>query len=82
MKAWRVDCGDEWCVLIFAPSRTKAKAVFKKWGPSSYNYDYEWTDIHAVRHTPLDGMVDCEKIYESHEDLPEGIKFWDECEGV
>lgn len=76
MKAWRVDDGDEWCVLVFAPTRSRAKSLFKKKGPSTYNHDYSWVDIHATRHPELDNMIDHEKLYDSPEELPEGVVFW------
>lgn len=77
MKAWRVDCGDGWCCLVMAPTRSKAKALFRNNGPA-FPHDYEYIDIRALRRTDLDGLTDCEKIFESPDDLPEGVEFWSE----
>ncbi len=76
MKAWRVDDGDEWCVLVFEPTRSRAKSAFKENGPALYNMDYEWVGIRAIRHPALDGMIDHEALFDSPDGLPEGVTFW------
>jgi len=81
MKAWKVYNCDEWFVLVFAPTRSRAKMIFKEQGPSIYNYFLEWIGIHAVRHPELDGMTDQEALFDSLCDLPDGVTFWPEDEG-
>jgi len=80
MKAWKVDNGDTWYVLVFAPTRSRAKLAFKENSPVLFNFDYGWTDIHAIRHPELDDMIDNEALFDSPDDLPDGVTFWPEDE--
>ena len=71
MKAWRVDCGDKWCCLVMATTRSRAKMVFCHSGPA-----IEYIHVRAIRRPELDGLVDHEKLYDSPDDLPDGVTFW------
>lgn len=70
MKAWHVHDGDpqEYSLLVFAPTRSRAKLVGFRQGPGdTYNY----LDMQATRAPRWDGIRDTEGIIETNDDLPE-----------
>ena len=64
--------GAEWCTLIHAESRGKAKYNFQQWGPLSPD-DCYWVDIWVKRYPGLD-----DKPFTKETLAEAGFKFTDE----
>lgn len=78
MKAWRAwPDGEEWSVLIYAPTRGRARYLLIHKGALS-KWDIDWNDARATREPKWDGLMKTECVIDSADDLPPGAPdgFW------
>lgn len=78
MKAWLVFHDDSWCLMVFAETRNRAKALASEKGPC----DMPYVECRAVRLPDYDVHASSEQVMVTNDDLPDGAPdYWeDECE--
>jgi len=77
LKAYRVNLpGDDFCLLVFAPTRGKAKIHADRWGPREYNF--EFIELRAVRMSEMDKYAEGETSYIvwSNDELPDSAPMF------
>jgi hypothetical protein len=74
LKAWRICCED-YDMLVFAPSRNRARRIVVESGPGKHEYPH----VLAYRHPSLDRFATRENLMCCNHELPAGCpRFWSE----
>lgn len=78
MKAWCVHDGwpEEGCLLVFAPTRNRARQLFISDHPLIG--DFQYRDTVATRASKWDDLFDDERVVCDNSELPKGTPdlFW------